>query len=204
MITAEISIRDIISFIRDSKDKYPTLSTVALGVPGAVCNSDIIYLPKFPKLEGTGLADCVQIELHLDIFIENDINAVALAEVDSFNNFAHIAYVNGCIGTGIVLNGTVVKGAKGYAGELEYLCDDLGNKENTFATSILALVCVLDLPDILISGEGCSTETVLSVKRILVQSLPEVRLPNIHLVDDIDGRNERGLLKRILLKWSED
>ncbi len=135
-VTGEVSIHDIASFIREIKGRYPSLSVAALGVPGTVCGLKITYLPKFPKLQGTELAVCLQKEFHLDIFIENDINAMALAEVGRFKDFAHIAYVNGCIGVGIVLNRAVVKGAKGYAGELEYLCEDLSNQEKTFATSI--------------------------------------------------------------------
>lgn len=204
-VTGEICVEDLGVYVKEVKDRFCSLSTVVLGVPGAVCDGIIMHLPKFKMLEGSELKTYLQkiINIH-HVLVENDINAIALAEVNRFQNFAHITYVNGCIGTGIVLNGELVRGAKGYAGELEYLCEDMNNQENTFATSILALACVLDLPDILISGEGCDEETRLSVHRILAGTLPEIRIPKIHLADNMEGRYKRGLLMLALFKWEKD
>ena len=107
------------------------------------------------------------------------------------------------IGVGIVLQGEVMKGSNGCAGEMEYLCKNMEDREDTFVTAILALTCVLDLPDILISGKFCTEENVRKIRERLCERLPEDRLPDIHVIDDMNGLYVRGLLRRILADWSE-
>ncbi|MGN1170898.1 MAG: ROK family protein, partial [Lachnospiraceae bacterium] len=141
----------------------------------------------------------------VDVYIENDTNAIAFAEVGRWEDFAHIMYVeeDRCIGVGIVLQGEVIKGSSGCAGEMEYLCRNMEDREDTFVTAILALTCVLNLPDILISGKFCTEENVKKIRERLSERLPEDRLPAIHVIDDMNGLYVRGLLRRILADWSE-
>ena len=203
-VSSDVRAKDIEHSVIQVKEKFFALSTVVLGVPGVVCNGVITFLPKFPKLEGEALNHNLENNHGLYTIIENDINAVALADSIRFQNFAHIAYVNECIGAGIVLNGDIVRGAMGYAGELEYLCEDLSNQEHSFAAGILALSCVLDLPDVLISGQNCKEATKEAVYQLLKKEMPEERIPTIHIADDMEERYKRGLLKLALLKWEED
>lgn len=205
MADSGVETADIISYVRNIKEEFPSLSAVSIGIPGAVFETEITYLPKFPRLTGKSLAEELRQELEVEVFIENDINAMALSEAGEWENFAHIVYVeeDSCIGVGIVLNGEIVKGCHGYAGELEYLCADMTNQIDTFATSILALTCVLNLPDILISGNCCTGETVREIREALEKTLPQERIPEIHVVKDTKGKYEQGLLKRVLLAWSE-
>lgn len=204
-LTADIEAAEIVDFIRKIQEDYPTLSAAALGIPGAVQETEIRHLPKFPKLQGGYLAEAIQTELNLEVYIENDTNAIAFAEVGRWEDFAHIIYVeeDECIGVGIVLQGQVIKGSTGCAGEMEYLCRNMEDREDTFATAILILTCVLNLPDILVSGEFCTEENVSKIRAKLCERLPEERLPNIHVIEDMKGLYEQGLLRRILENWSE-
>ena len=204
-IDSGIGAWEIIDFIRMIQDEYPALSAVAIGIPGAVHGTEIRHLPKFPNLIGSHLADELRTELNVDVYIENDTNAIAFAEVGEWEDFAHIMYVeeDKCIGVGIVLQGEVMKGSNGCAGEMEYLCRNMEDREDTFVTAILALTCVLNLPDILISGEFCTEGNVRKIREKLCDRLPEDRLPEIHVIDDMTGLYVRGLLRRILAAWSE-
>ncbi|MCI5597337.1 MAG: ROK family protein [Lachnospiraceae bacterium] len=198
-------MEDIVLFVKSIQEEYPFLSAVALGIPGAVDGTEIRHLPKFPGLLGNRLAEMIRSELKLDVFIENDTNAIAFAEVGKWENFAHIIYVeeDQCIGVGIVLQGQVFTGGSGCAGELDYLCENLEDREDTFVTAILAITCVLNLPDILISGDFCTRKNVKKIQERLCERIPKERIPELHVVEDMKGMYAQGLLRRILSDWSE-
>ena len=204
-IDAEIEAEDVTNYIREVKEEFPTLSAVAIGIPGAVHENKIMHLPKFPKLLGERLSEYLREELDIEVFIENDINAIAFAEVGAWENFAHIVYVDPaeCIGVGIVMQGQIVKGGQGFAGEMEYLCDDMKNREDVFVTSIMSLICVLNLEDILVSGAFCTEENIKKVKDRLCTLLPRDIIPNIHIIKETKGLYAKGLLRKILLVWAE-
>ena len=204
-ISSETEPREIVAFVRSIQAEYPALSAVAIGIPGVALGTEIRHLPKFPKLVGGDLAKALQSELNLDVYIENDTNAIAFAEVGRWEDFAHIIYVeeDGCIGVGIVLQGQVLRGSAGCAGEMDCLCGDLRDRENAFVTAILALACVLNLPDILISGDFCTEEAVRRIETRLRERLTEEQMPDIHVIEDMKGLYTQGLLRRILASWSE-
>lgn len=200
-VASEAQTQDIVNIVKEIKCKYKNLSVLALGIPGTVLGDEITYLPRFPYLQGRELTKSLSEDLGIKVFIENDMNATVLAEIESYSSFAHIAYIGECLGVGIVVDGHVIKGSRGYAGEFEYLCEDVKNQEEVFEKSILALVCVLDLPYILISGEKCSPKSIAKVIVQLGLKLPKERIPKIELVQDMNFKYEQGLLKKILMDW---
>lgn len=202
----DLEIKEVVAFIKSIKEEYPRLSAVSIGVPGAVYGTDIAYLPKFYRLQGDGLAKQLYEALDVKVFLENDINATAFAEVGEWEDFAHIVYMDAdrCMGVGIIMQGEIVRGSHGYAGELECLCSDMTKPEEVFTTSILALTCVLNLPDILVSGGSLPKDGAERLQKRLQEILPKERIPRIHVVKDMEGKYEAGLLKRVLLEWSKD
>ncbi|NLG05017.1 MAG: ROK family protein [Clostridia bacterium] len=200
----EISPIDLVNYVRNVKAEFETLSAVSIGVAGTVYEDEITYLPKFPKLEGKQLSELLKSELELEVFIENDINAVCYAEAREREDFAHIVYMeeDKCIGVGIVMNGEIVRGSHGYAGELEYLCRDQTEVEEILTTAILALTCVLNLPDLLLSGGGCSKTMIEHLDRRLKDILPCERVPKLYVIEKMNHYYEKGLIKRVLTKWA--
>jgi len=96
---------------------------VGVGVPGFLDmdREHVVLLPNFPGWEGLPLKSMLEDRLNTDVAIENDANCFALGErlagsARGLNNFVVITLGTG-IGGGIVLNGNLLKGANGYAGE---------------------------------------------------------------------------------------
>lgn len=194
----------ILILLKKMKEKYGRLSVVSMGVPGVVCDNVIRYLPRFKNLEGKGFWMRMEEELDVTCFIENDVNAIVLGETGQFKNFAHIIYVNDCIGVGIVLNGMLYRGTQGYAGEMEYLCHNSTDKIKVMEEAVLAITCVLDLPDILISEERFDQRDMMYLKRNLAEKLPGDRMPQLTLQTSTAQRYEQGLLTRIMQCWKEE
>ena len=200
-IYKEVKKEEVLSFIFLIHKEYENLTVISIGVPGVVLNNSILFLPAFKDLEGTEFCQMLKDRFQCEVYAENDVNAIAIAEVKDHDSFAHIAYVNHCIGAGIVLNGEVFNGANGYAGELEYLCKDITNAEESLVSCIMALTCVLNLPLVYISGEECTLEVADAVSQKLNTLLPKDSVPKIVVTEDLDNKYEEGLYKRILLYW---
>lgn len=102
------------------------ISGVGVGVPGVVdirtgtCNWSPIY-----EAGDRALRDRLQKQLGIKTYIENDANALALAhqwfgEGRGIDNFIVITIEDG-VGMGIILNGQLYRGSRGFAGEMGHV-----------------------------------------------------------------------------------
>lgn len=203
-ITAEVDEMQILNFITEIKNKYQSLTVVAFGIPGVVLNNDVNKLFRFPKIENVNIAKRIEEDLGCKLFIENDLNAIAIAEIEEEKCFAHIGYIDCGIGAGIVLNGKIIHGCSGYAGELSYLLDDNKSQEENLAICVLALTSVLDLPKIRISGEGFNQGTLDKIKLHLKKKLPDKIIPKLVISENLDEKYEQGLLHILVQYWENN
>lgn len=99
---------------------------VVVGVPGVPDEQSgrIGYAPNIADLDKIDFAAELQMRLGVDVTLENDINLAALGEQwAGGNEVDDLALV--CVGTGfgagLILNGSLVRGAHGCAGEMGYM-----------------------------------------------------------------------------------
>ncbi len=200
-VSYDFTVEAMVTFVATIHKQYPRITAISIGVPGVVWNNNILSVPRYTKIQGTQIYEKLKHTFQAEVFIENDLNAISLAEVKYHNTFAHIAYINQCFAAGIVLNGEVYTGSNGYAGELEYLYHDINEKEETLVTCILSLICVLNLPLIYISGDGITDKMALTIMDKLGKKLLAEQIPEIIVSEDLDSKYEEGLRKKILLYW---
>ncbi|MFS0726105.1 ROK family protein [Paenibacillus sp. 1P07SE] len=105
---------------------------IGIGVPGIVDESGIILFAPNLKWKQVGLQRLVSERYALPVFIDNEANAGAQGEqkYGAGRGVAHQIYVSVGIGigTGIILNKELYKGASGFSGELGHLSIDLAGK----------------------------------------------------------------------------
>ena len=200
-VPKEMEFEVVVDFVQRIQKEFDQLSVISIGIPGVVKERTIVSLPAFKRLEGTKLYEKLVEVSKAKVFIENDINAIALAEAKENDNFAHIAYVDNCIGAGIVLNGELYTGNKGYAGVLEYLCQNIEDRETCLVQCILSLVCVLNLPLIYLSDTQCDDVYIDGVINRLQKILPRDRIPIIRLLKNLNIKYQEGLYNKILQYW---
>jgi glucokinase len=105
-----------------------SLSGIGIGVPGAVdadrgvIGADIHYVP---ELAGTALSAVVGERLGLPVFVDNDVNVLALGEWTfgagrGSRSLVVLALGTG-VGGGIILDGRLHRGASGFGGELGHV-----------------------------------------------------------------------------------
>ena len=104
------------------------VKSVAAAVPATVSvkNGVILKAPNVPSLDGFRLAAAVSSELDLPCLLENDANAAAIGEyffgaARGFDNAVMVTLGTG-VGGGIVINGNILRGADGTAGEIGHIC----------------------------------------------------------------------------------
>src|SRR5262252_4552470 len=110
---------------RKAKKSARAISAVGVGVPGPVdADRGIVGEPvtHVPELAGRALAAELGDRVGLPVFVDNDVNALALGEATlgiarGARSLVVLSTGTG-IGAGIVLEGCLVRGAAGFGGEL--------------------------------------------------------------------------------------
>lgn len=102
----------------------------AVGTPGLVNGDEgrVILAPNIPGFRDITLAAPLAAKLGIPVYIENDANAAALGEFRfgagrGTRHLLHATLGTG-IGGGIVIDGRLYRGAKGFAGEIGHLIID--------------------------------------------------------------------------------
>lgn len=102
---------------------------VALPGPLDLRNSRIKIMSGFPGWEDIDIRAVLRDSMRLPVFIEQDANCGALAELwcseDSSNNLLYVTCDRG-VGAGIVIKGNVYHGRHGYAGEFGHMSINIG------------------------------------------------------------------------------
>jgi len=119
-------IEELIAHVRLAADRLGyAIRGIGVGVPGpvdTVARRISEHVPHVPELEGVALAEMLERRFGLPVFVDNDVNALALAEwtfgiARGARSLVVLAAGTG-FGSGIVLNGRLVRGAGGFGGEL--------------------------------------------------------------------------------------
>lgn len=185
----------IAEIFADLKNRFSKISVAVMGIDGVVIDGVIEYLPYLTKLQGKNLSKLIFEKFAIHLFIENDINTIALGEADKQPDFAHIFWNQGCIGSAIILGGKLLHGSHGCAGELEFICDKNAGKLEFLTTALLSISCVIDVPLIAISGGDVTSDDIKALKASLKKRLGETRTPEIAYVENEDRLYQNGLLK---------
>lgn len=85
-----------------------------------------LKLPNIPALNNFQLSDALENELNLPCILENDANAAAVGEnwlgaSKDFKNSILVTLGTG-VGGGIIIDGKILRGASGTAGEIGHIC----------------------------------------------------------------------------------
>ena len=125
---SEKTFSQVIDSIEELIGKNQSIESVGVSLPGLVDPSTgtAIYVPYF-KWRDLPVAKTISSATNLPVSIDNDANAVALAElwfgrpeVSDARDFIMVLVAEG-VGTGIVFDGQVYRGERGAAGEFGHM-----------------------------------------------------------------------------------
>ena len=118
------SIKDLIS---EADIEKGALEGIGFGFPGQIdCDKGIVRLaPNIPGWVNVPIAEIMQKEFNLPVKVDNDVRCAALAELNygagvGCKNLICITVGTG-IGSGLIINGKIVRGASNAAGEIGHI-----------------------------------------------------------------------------------
>lgn len=120
-----VSLEELKEQIHQLISAEPRIGSISIGIPGVEAEG-ILKMLDYPPLLGVNLHKELTHEFHLPIIIENDINAAVLGYVHQQDKMGQsvvgVYYPKGFPpGSGIWLNGQLIRGRNGFAGEIKYL-----------------------------------------------------------------------------------
>ncbi len=122
------TLSDIIARVNALSSRNPGIEAVGISLPGLVDPSTgtAVYVPYF-KWRDLPVAELISSAVNKPVVIDNDANAVALAElwfgrpeVIDARDFILVLVAEG-VGTGIIFDGQVYRGQRGAAGEFGHM-----------------------------------------------------------------------------------
>jgi predicted NBD/HSP70 family sugar kinase len=123
------TLRDVVTLVREfSVRNKGSIEAVGVSLPGLVDPStgNAVYVPYF-KWRDIPVSKIISTAIGLPVIIDNDANAVALAElwfgrpeVSDARDFILVLVAEG-VGTGIIFDGQVYRGQRGAAGEFGHM-----------------------------------------------------------------------------------
>lgn len=106
-------------------EKYPKLRSIAIGVPGAVNNGRIFHIPPYPSLADYDLQEALETKFQIPVVVENDMNASVLGYASRMEleneSLVYLYFGQNGPGSGIMINGDVVRGSTFFSGEISYI-----------------------------------------------------------------------------------
>lgn len=111
----------------DARAEWDKVHLAVVGTPGVLDASTgfIEFAPNIRGFDNVRVLDELRAGLGIEVFLENDVNLAAIGERWSgagqgVDDLVFIALGTG-IGQGIIINGKLLRGASGFAGEIGYL-----------------------------------------------------------------------------------
>lgn len=106
-------------------EKYPRLRSIAIGVPGAVNNGRIIFIPPYQQYLDYDLKGKIESRFQIPVVVENDMNASVLGYASNFEveneSLVYLYFGQNGPGSGIMINGDVVRGSSFFSGEISFV-----------------------------------------------------------------------------------
>ena len=124
-----VTLDQVIDLVREFSNRNKgAIEAVGVSLPGLVnqATGEAVYIPYF-KWRDLSLSKTISSAVGLPVIIDNDANAVALAElwfgrpeVSDARDFILVLVAEG-VGTGIIFDGQIYRGAIGAAGEFGHM-----------------------------------------------------------------------------------
>lgn len=210
-VKARIDYDVIENIVEELIDKYENIKAVGIGIPGVVNQKNVIDICDIEELSNCALAERLTKKIGMDVVIENDMNSIAYGvyqagEYQEDTSIAVVAfYKDNWPGSGIIVDGHIIRGNTNFAGEVSYLpfgCthekqrDLLKNREDTIkivAKTICSLTAIINPHTIVMTGTTLADDMMVEICLLVSEIIPKNHIPKIILENNIQEYYLKGL-----------
>lgn len=112
--------------IQDIIAQFPSIASIAIGVPGSVDNGRIFYIPDYEHLQNFDLKGYYENLFSIPVVVENDMNAAVLGYYKTLRNtdnqsLIYLYFGQNGPGAGVLINGDIVRGRSFFSGEVSFV-----------------------------------------------------------------------------------
>lgn len=204
-----ITLANLEGMVDSCLQLYPTIRVLSFSLPSAERNGMILNRAAFSELVGFPFADHFQSKYRLPVIVENDVNAAVYGysrRIEPTSVLAGIYFPKSYPGAGIMVDGKILKGADGYAGEvaqmpleIDWPSMDYGNPQEIgpAVARMLCIICsVLNPNHLVIYGDFFTDPLQKTIFQIMQTQLMRDVLPFISYQSDLNADISSGLLAR--------
>ncbi|QGQ45910.1 ROK family transcriptional regulator [Metabacillus sediminilitoris] len=183
---------------------YPKISSLAIGVPGAVDGGRIFYIPGYAQFQNFDLKGYYEDYFSIPVVVENDMNAAVLGysnnrAIDKESLIYLYTGQNGP-GAGIMINGDVVRGSTFFSGEVSFvpqydnrnfgqaLVNGSGhikedNEIDAISRLIASFVAIINPHTFIFSNDDIEKEVLNKITNGSAKYIPSEHLPELTMSD---------------------
>ncbi|MBS4194270.1 ROK family transcriptional regulator [Lederbergia citri] len=185
--------------------KYPKIESIAIGVPGAVDNGRIFYIPGYENYNNFDLKKYLEHYFSIPVVVENDMNAAVLGFQKNNRNkdnpsLVYLSSGENGPGAGIMINGDVVRGSSFFSGEVSFVplynnqsfLQAIGNNNKSFkddkeidavARLIASFTAIINPHTFIFCSDEVTKPIVEKITLISSRYIPREHLPEITMSD---------------------
>jgi DNA-binding PadR family transcriptional regulator len=191
--------------IENLMNRFPKISSIAIGVPGSVDSGRIFYIPGYEQLQNFDLKGYYEEHFSIPVVIENDMNAAVLGYhnnrgMKDKQSLIYLYFGQNGPGAGIMINGDVVRGSTFFSGEVSFIpqyndrnfgqaiqsdggiiCES--SKIDAISRLIATFVAIINPHTIIFSKTEVEEELLKKVVTGSSQFIPSVHLPELTMSD---------------------
>lgn len=175
-------------------EKHPKISSLAIGVPGAVNNGRVIYIPDYSQLQDFDLKKHLEKRFSMPAAVENDMNAAVLGYhrhqgMSAEQSLVYIYLGQNGPGAGIMVNGDLVRGSTFFSGEISLIPQyDQANfwqaleqksRNDALGRMVASISAILNPHQMIFSHEDISQGELKEIVQVSSQFIPSEHLPEL-------------------------
>lgn len=201
----KVAMDMLIDFIDKRIKEFPAVKILSIGVPGSINNGQLQFMPKrYKDFDGKNIKKELAARFNLPVLVENDINAITYGQytrmLPDFKGSSAYFY-NGAdgIGMGLTINGTLVRGDNGIAGEAGFMpmvngknvreAIEMAESEQEIAEVIAYVLatttCLINPSYFSISGVNITESLIPVIYEQAKKIIPNMPLPKLVAVENI-------------------
>lgn len=198
----ELLISDVIA-------EFPLIKAVGIGIPGVVLQG-VIGVCEIEEMVDVRLEQLLQEKYDIDIIIENDMNCSAFGIYKLSKEPLHSIVVmcflrHNYPGSGMIMNGQIVRGFSNFAGEISFLPYSLTreeqfghlHQEETFiplaVKAITSMIAIFNPEQIVLTGGLCDVQQISMIMKECQKIIPHEHMPTLKVQEDIHNVYMKGL-----------